>query len=762
MKNILRIARIELSQLFYSPVAWIVLLVFIFQSGWQYSSLLERMERAQQMGQQSNDLTNWFFSGFMGLFPKMQEYLYLYIPLLTMGLISRETHSGSIKLLYSSPIRVLDIVVGKYLAMISYCFILVSVLLGIGVISLFAIDQADFWFIFSGIIGLYLLICAYSAIGLFMSSLTSYQVVAAISTLVVLAALNFIGSLWQDINFVRDITYFLSMSGRAEESINGLLASNDLLYFIIVIVLFIGLTLFKLEFERRTISFSAKVVRYVGFIVFMLLLGYLSSRPQLIVYKDMTATDSRTLTKESKDVIAKIDGPVVITTYINLLDENYYFGLPQYQNGDKRNFDKYYRFLPDMQMKYVFYWAHSQNARLYQENPGLNDEQLARKMAKANKMKFEEFLRPDQVNKLIDLKSERYRSVRTVTYNGKTTFLRVYDDLFKQPGEKEITAAMKRLVVNSPRVGFVNGHSERNINRSGDRDYMVPTTEISFRYSLVNQGFDVQELSLKDSLSVKEVDILVLADALTAYNPEELSNLENYIKQGGDLLIAAEPGSQSIYSQVLSWVDVSMLKGQLVQKSANFEPSFVQSLIVSKNWAQLIKTSAFANKDSATITTPTVAALQFNKGSDFKQLPILVTEAANTWIGPDLTIDKTKALADPRKNAKMSSYPIGIALHKKIGEKQQRIFVIGDADFMSNAELGRQNLNSLNFSFVTELFRWFSNGEFPIDTTRELPKDNKLLISAGQLTWIRWGLLGLLPGLIAISVSWMLISRKRR
>jgi ABC-2 type transport system permease protein len=50
MKNILRIARIELSLLFYSPVAWIVLLVFIIQSGWGYMSTIERLEQAQQMG----------------------------------------------------------------------------------------------------------------------------------------------------------------------------------------------------------------------------------------------------------------------------------------------------------------------------------------------------------------------------------------------------------------------------------------------------------------------------------------------------------------------------------------------------------------------------------------------------------------------------------------------------------------------------------------------------------------------------------------
>lgn len=762
MKNILRIARIELSQLFYSPVAWIVLLVFIFQAGWQYTSILEQMERIQQIGQQSANLTNWLFGGFFGLFPSMQEYLYLYIPLLTMGLISRETHSGSIKLLYSSPIRVLDIVVGKYLAMISYCFILMTALMGLGMISVFTIDHVDSWFIFSGIIGIYLLICAYSAVGLFMSSLTSYQVVAAISTLVVLAALNFIGGLWQDINFVRDITYFLSMSGRAQESIGGLLGSNDIFYFLIVIVLFIGLTLFKLEFERRTISMPAKISRYLGFIVVMLLLGYLSSRPQFIFYKDMTATASRTLTAESREVIKKIDGPVVIRSYVNLLDENYSFGLPQYQNSDRRNFDMYYRFMPDMRMEYVFFWAHSENVRRYQENTGLSDEQKARKMAKAMQMKFEDLLRPEEIDKMIDLKGERYRSVRTVSYNGKTTFLRIYDDLFKQPGEKEITAALKRLVVNPTRVGFVNGHSERNISRSGDRDYKTSTTEVSFRHSLINQGFDVQEVGLTDSMMTKKVDILVLADALTAYNKTELSNLKTYIRRGGNLMVAAEPGSQEINNSVLDLVGMSLGKGLLVQKSVNFEPSFVLSSVVNRNWTKLLTNSVFANKDSAVVSTPTVAPLELKFDSRFERIPVLRSQPENTWLIPGLTVDKTHKLTDPRKDGDQMAYPVAFALRKKAGKQEQRIFVIGDADFMSNAEVSRQNPKSLNFSFITELFRWFSHGRFPIDTTREEAKDNKLLINSSQLNWIRWGLLGVLPGLIAASVSWMLISRKRR
>ena len=762
MKNILRIAKIELSLLFYSPVAWIVLLVFLIQTGWLYSSMLERMEQAQQMGQDATELTNRIFSGFRSLFPQVQEYLYLYIPLLTMGLISRETHSGSIKLLYSSPIRMVDIVGGKYLAMIIYCLILMGCLLTLGIITIFTVEHADFLFILSGIIGLFLLICAYSAIGLFMSSLTSYQVVAAISTLVVLGILNFIGTLWQDINFVRDITYFLSINGRAEESINGLISTNDVFYFLVVIVMFLGLTLLKLQFERRTVSLSAKVLRYTALVATMLLLGYISSRPQLIAYVDMTANHKRTLTVESREIIAKMDEPVTLTTYINLLDENYYMGLPSYQNSDKKNYDMYFRYMPYMRMDYVFYWDHSTNERLYQENPGLSDEQLARKVAKANELDFKSFLRPEQIAKVIDLKPERNRIVRVLAYKGKRTMLRTFDDLFKIPLEKEISAALKRLIVNPPRVGFSTGHRERDINRSGDRDYQVSTNEIAFRHSLINQGFDVKQISLADSALIRKVDILVLADPITALNPREITNLSSYINAGGNLLIAVEPGSEAVSNPVLALLHAKIAPGMLVQKSKNFEPSFVLGGLAINNWTKLVKNSSFVKHDSAFVTIPTAAVLQLQPGNGFENLPILVSQAADTWQIVGSAADRTTELKDPRKNENKKSFPIAYALRRQFSGKDQRIFIIGDADFMSNAEMLRTSPRAINFTFLTELFRWFSKEQFPIDTTRPESIDNHVLVDADQVKWLRLALLVVFPGLIALSVSWMLISRKRR
>lgn len=335
----------------------------------------------------------------MGLYTEMQNYLYLYVPLLTMGLISREINSGSIKLLLSSPIKIKEIVLGKYLAIAAYCLLFVGILGLQVVISYFSVENLDLKFAISGLIGLYLLVCTYAAIGLFMSCLTSYQVVAAISTLVVLAGLNFIGKLWQDVEYVKDITYFLSIAGRANEMLEGLIISKDVLYFILVSSLFIGLSIYKLQTGRDAQPASQRVLKYTLLITVVLALGYVTSRASLTFYEDMTRNKDRTLTKTSLDIVNKIEGPVKLTTYVNLLDINYYMAMPYSQNQDISSFENYTRFVPQMQMEYVYYYDTSNNEALYAQNPGLNDKQLAEKLIETQNVKLKKLYSPEEIKK---------------------------------------------------------------------------------------------------------------------------------------------------------------------------------------------------------------------------------------------------------------------------------------------------------------------------------------------------------------------------
>ena len=104
-KMIYNIARTELQMLFYSPVAWLLLVVFTVQTALAFSGVMENWAVNKEMGYGLGNLTYVTFAyPWGGIFPAIQGYLYFYIPLLTMGIVSRELSSGSIKLLYSSPV----------------------------------------------------------------------------------------------------------------------------------------------------------------------------------------------------------------------------------------------------------------------------------------------------------------------------------------------------------------------------------------------------------------------------------------------------------------------------------------------------------------------------------------------------------------------------------------------------------------------------------------------------------------------------------
>lgn len=761
MKIAFRIARLELSNLFYSPVAWVVLVIFMVQSGWEFTAMIERMERSQQMGTINAGITQFVFSGFNGLFTKMNEYLYLYIPLLTMGLISRETGSGSIKLVYSSPVNVSSVVWGKYIAMVFYCLLL---MLCFGLLTILAgcyIKDADISFILSGILGLFLQICTYSAIGLFMSSLTTYQVVAAISTLALLAALSYVGKLWQEIDFVRDLTYFLSISGRTDEFIDGLISSKDVAYFIIVILLFVGLTILKLRGDRESKPLPLKVARYAALVCSALLLGYFTSRPALSFYKDMTANKRRTLTPTSQEIVKRLNGPLTVTTYVNLLDVNYFSGLPMSRNSDLKRYDQYFRFKPDIQVKYVYYYDTTSNPDLFERNKGLRAPEVAKKMAASMKLDFKDFLSPEEIKKIIDLEPEQNRFIRVLESDGKKTYLRVFNDLMRQPGEKEFAAALKRLRVTPPLAVFLKGHNERSIRRMGDNDIKLPSTEITFRYSLVNQGFDVTETDLRDNDLPANTSVLVIADPGMPYAPEEISKIRDYIAKGGNLFLAAEPKRKQFVQPLLDLLGVKLDNGVVLQQSEDFAPSLLQAPLTAGGM-QLLGARP-SPRLMAGMVFPGVATLSWSDSLPFTVQPLIATNTKNTLLRTAPVDDSLRTVSfDAAAGDKKGEFPVMVALTRQTGEKEQRIIVSGDADFMSNAELLRSNIQTGNFTFLMELFHWFSAGEFPLDTYREETTDDGVKLTAKGVDTMKWLLAGGLPLLVIAGVATMLIRRNRR
>ncbi len=804
MKTIFNIARTELAQLFYSPIAWFLLVAFWFQSGLEYYNALYDILMLQEMGGINltyiSNLSSRIFTPPYGIWVSIVRNLYLYLPLLTMGLMSREISSGTIKLLYSSPIGVRQIIFGKFLAMMIYNAILMLILVLIITLAVFNIEAADTGMLFTALLGIYLLLGTYTAIGLFMSTLTSYQVIAALSTLAILALLNYVGTIWQEIDFIRDLTYFLSISGRVDQILLGLVTSKDIIYFLAIISVFLSFSIFKLKSYQESKPAFIRMTRYIGVFIITLAIGYISSRPGMIGYRDTTERKNMTLTPNTQEILKQTgDTSIHITSYINLLDDRYPYGQPQERNVDMRRWEPYLRFKSDINFKYVYYYDSSYDQHLYKYNPGVSIDELAERYEKSYRINLKQFKTPEQIRKEIDLKPERNRYVMLLEYNQQKTFLRLYDDMFVFPGETEVAAALKRLMqVKLPKIAFVQGGLERSIDKSGEKQYKMLTNEITFRYSLINQGFDVEGVNLKTQDIPNDISALVIADPLLQFDTATVNKIVQFIDNGGNLLLAAEPERKEIFKPFLSKLGVELIDGMLVQPSDDFSPDLIKSF-VTKEGALLTKSLQGDAEDSLCVTLSGASALSYTNNGPFTVTPFLMTEGKKSWNKrtiPDIkdlesaarlkqltanenpsVRESTNALETlnqannkllksigyaPEEGDQNTSLPAVVGLTRNINGKEQRIVIAGDADFLSNGELSRNNIKTANFNFSTALFNWFSNGEFPIDTSRPKPKDNSLHLTRNSLEALRISLLAIIPGILIISASILLIRRRRK
>ena len=778
MKAIINLARMELQKMFYSPIAWMVLIIFGVQSGIQYMDIISSWISRFEMSYGAEALTTHIYAGLFGFFSKIQNTLYLYIPLITMGLMSKEFGSGSIKLLYSSPVSNTQIVLGKYLAALVFSAAMVMILFIESIFGFVAIKDFDFLQVLTGLLGMFFVIATYSAIGLFMSSLTSYQIVAAIGSFASFFLLQQIGNMWQNIEFVRDITYWLSINGRSDTFIEGLICSEDVLYFILVSSLFIAFTIFRLRGIREKGPRYVSFTRYAGTFIVVALIGYVSTVPPLMKYYDCTHTKLNTLTENSQKVISKLEGKVKITTYVNLFDRYSYYGLPNSQKNDESNFERYTRFYPDIKMEYKYYYdipvqedfAKSHNIRY----AGLTMKEALEKVCNICDMDPKKIKPGKDFMDEIDLTSELNRFVRKIeTEDGKTAFLRVFDDLMVMPDESQITATFKQLTGGLPLVGFLTGHEERDVNNFGTRGYYTVTQEKPFRWSLLNNGTQITSLNLNNPVDNK-INILVIADVKKQFSEIEKKNLNDYIDKGGNLILACDLKRQDNMNPLVARFGVKFLPGQIAEYNKNYTMDLVTSEITRKGKNLAYQFNEKIVKEEACVVMPGAVALAYEKNPGFKYTPVLVSDTVKDIAQIDSigswnelqTTDFIDGIAkyNPEKGETLGPLVTALALTRKVGNKEQRIMVLGDADCLSNGEISqeREGIKARNFSFINGMFFWLTNEQSPIDVRRPHNPDDNMLLKKDDMGFYKILYKIIIPALLVLGFLLIWLRRKGR
>lgn len=246
---IFTIAARELRSLFLSPLAWSILGVVLAILAYMFLIQLETFIALQpRMAglEAAPGVTDIIVAPLLG---NAAIILLLVAPLITMRVLSEERRNRTIKLLLSAPVSMTEIVLGKYLGLLTFFIILVA-LIAMMPLSLLAGTSLDLGKFASALLGLMLMLAAFAAAGLFMSSLTAQPTVAAISTFGVLLLLWIIDWTGKNGDAKSEVLGYLSITRHFESLLKGLFNSTDVVYYLLFIATFLILSIRRLDADR--------------------------------------------------------------------------------------------------------------------------------------------------------------------------------------------------------------------------------------------------------------------------------------------------------------------------------------------------------------------------------------------------------------------------------------------------------------------------------------------------------------------------------
>ncbi len=418
--------------------------------------------------------------------------------------------------------------------------------------------------------------------------------------------------------------------------------------------------------------------------------GWLTARHDRVA--DWSAVHRNSLTETSRALLRQLDGPLSMTAFV-----------PERRGPRGRAeglLERYVRERPDIRVQYV--------------DPELDPEQArAAGVQGAGELVLE--------------------------YQGQRASLRELD-------ERRITQAIERLLLGGPRwILTLEGHGERRVDARADQDL----AELAKR--LHAEGFQLQGLDLATFTAIPDnTQALLLSNPEIALFPGELERLLAYLERGGNLLWLLDPGPWQGLEPLAVALQIERLPGLVVDPGARSLNLDDPSIVLVSRYPDHPITRALRTLS----LFPGSTALRVTAASEWTATPLLLTEE-RTW---NETSPLRGTLArDAAQGEERGPLTLGLALTRKVGTAggggEQRVVVIGDGDFLSNAHIDRSG----NLPLALNLVRWLAGADPLLDIPPPPVTDSELNLSDRQALWLGVTVLGLLPGLFLLSgllISW--------
>ncbi len=415
----------------------------------------------------------------------------------------------------------------------------------------------------------------------------------------------------------------------------------------------------KINKKTRTALRIENLIFFLLFITLLSLVGWLSIKYNKRI--DVTQSKSNTLSQHSQEVLRQMPDKIVITAYVD-------------------NSQEIRQVVHDIISRFH---QHKRNIELRFVNTELSPDEV-----RANQI--------TQVGELL------------IKYHGRSAHAKV-------PQEQEITNVLRYLARTENRwIVFLQGHGERHINGKANFDWGV------FGDKLSQNGFKVQNIDLKTNPFIPDnTAALVIASPQNKLNTKEIALIDKYIANGGNAFLLAEPNEYDGIASLIQPLGIEFFSGTVRDPNAEVlykiqdntfavTPKYPEHPITDK----INNVSIFPK--AAAIKTPEVVG-------DYTITKIIETLPQSWTIPQNVNITSLSQL----KKIKVSGpLTLGVALSKKTqnSNNEQRIFIAGDGDFLSNQFIGNGSNLSLGFGIIN----WLTNDDDKVSIPSRTIEDKEL------------------------------------
>ncbi len=614
------------------------------------------------------------------------------IPLLTAGAISEARRSGRWALLAASPARAWQIIGGKYLAHLT-SLTLAIMLIALIPLSLYTSTEVDTGRMLLALFALWLMSASFLAAGLYCSTLHKDS---AIVILLAYSLLLFLFVLQLSANLPgvnSGLLYYLSHWSHFPSMLDGRLSSADVIYYLVFLLLFLLLAIRKVAtYSRPQPGITGKGLALLKLLPF---LAGLFAMLWLSLHYPFH-TDISSYKNNSLD-------PLTVSRLEQMPDEIRITAVVENKPALHRDIKKI--IAPFQQVK----------SNIELDFVNLQEQVL---------------LNNDDLNSKGHLLLE-YQQHREKIFSTSSSL---------------ISAAIGRLL--KPQqdwILFLEGHGERSIFDSGVKGFE------KLSQLLKQQGYQVAPLNLLQTTTIPDnTTVLVIAAPAQNLLQGEVDQLLDYVKHGGNLLWLHDEQSLQGLDELLALLPIEFIPGVIVDSNKRLR-------------------DLLGIQHPAVIPVVNFDALNTTMNGETVVLPLargLLTKPDSNWVSKtfllstDSSWSETGALQGQvnfdEQTEQQGPLSVGIQLSRTLAEKQQRIAVAGDVDFMSNDYLGLLS----NSKLTQKIFDWLSLNSVISQTINTIP-DAKLEMSQLKLNMIGLFYLVLLPLLLLGYGSWQWRRAKR-